>query len=164
MHSMLPGFAPRRRRIALLSFAILTAFVGCTRNRVLSVRDLEHLDPTYRGRVVTVQGCYRNGTETTVLLPCVDARPNEIFPVLFRSHLEDIRKYVPGYGTGSTEYERPSAEERRLEAELSALPNGIQAEVLLRGECAPLKAGRTTSEHHETEFVVHRVLRVAAHP
>lgn len=163
MHSMLLGLGPRRARSALLSVTVVAAFVGCNRSRVLSVRDLEHLHSTYRGRVLTVRGCYHNGVETTVLQPCVNAKPNEILPVLFRSQLEDIRKYVPGYAIGSTAYERPSAEELHLEAELSALPNGVQVEVLLRGECTWRQGRLEASEPHETEFVVHRVLRVVAH-
>jgi hypothetical protein len=159
----MPGLSPQRRRTVLLSLAMIAALAGCNQNRVFSVRDLTNIAPKYRGRVVTVQGCYRNGIETTVLQPCVNPKPNEIVPVQFRSLLENIRNYVPGYATGPSEYERPSAEERHLEAELSALPNGVQAEVVLRGEYTPVATEHTPSGHQEAEFVVHRVLRVAGH-
>ncbi len=147
-------------RIALMLALIelcLTS-VSCQRSRMLTVRDLGGVARAH-SQVVAVRGCYRNFRETSLMMPCEDPKPNEVFRVLFRSELENIRRYVPGFVSGQHSYERPSLSEKELERKLSTLPDGVLAEIVVRGELSS-STGQTNAEF-EPEFIVYRVLRFA---
>jgi hypothetical protein len=141
---------------------IVAGSVGCGDNRTISVRDLERAPAHYEGQVVSVDGCYHNGPEATLLQPCAEPKPDEVVWVVFRSQLENTAKSVPGYATGSTKYERPSAKEDALAQQLSNLPNGVFSEVRLRGEFQS-SSGRVfgTSPGYRHQLVVHRVVSVS---
>lgn len=142
--------------------SLFVTHTACSSAGTVSLRDLER-DPSSRAaRMVTVLGCYHNGPETTVLLPCTQPRPEEVVWVVSRSQLENTAKSVPGYAAGSMKLERPSAKEMELAQQLSQLPDGVVAEVLLRGEFRSSSNPEFgISPGYRYEFVVHRVLSVS---
>jgi hypothetical protein len=148
-----------------LAAGFVAGFVGCGDRQTVSVRDLERSPSNYGARVVTIRGCYHNGPETTLLQPCEEPTPDEVVWLVSRRQLENTAKAVPGYATGSATYERPSAKEDALAQQLSKLPNGVSAEVRLRGEfqasSSPIYG---TSPGYRYQLVVHRVLSIAPGP
>jgi hypothetical protein len=151
-----------RRLWLWLVAGIAAAAVGCGGIQTISLRELERTPSVYGGQVVTVAGCYHNGPETTLLQPCAEPKPDEVVWVISRSQMENTAKSVPGYATESAKYERPSAKEEARAQQLSKLPNGVFAEVRLRGEFQS-SSGPTygTSPGYRYQFVVHRVLSVS---
>lgn len=150
----------------LLWFAVglATASMGCSRTHGISLRDLER-DPAPTGRVVTVNGCYHNGRESTLLQPCVEPNQEEVAWVVSRHQLEEMAKSVPGYDAGIARFERPTAQEEELERQLARLPDGASAEVVVRGELRPSPTRSYGSQlSHRFEFILHRVLRVSPRP
>ena len=158
---MLTMRGPSRPWLWLVA-SVVAGSVGCGDHRTISVRDLERALAHYEGQVVSVDGCYHNGPETTLLQPCVEPKPEEVVWVVFRSQLERTAQSVPGYSTGSTKYERPSAKEDALAQQLSTLPNGVFTEVQLRGEFQS-SSGRVfgNAPGYRHQFIVHRVVSVS---
>ncbi len=145
-----------------LAVSLVAGLVGCGGTKPIPLRDLERAPSKYAGRIVTVQGCYHNGPETSLLQPCTDPQPGEVVWIVSRGQLESAGKAVPGYSAGAVKYERPSAREDQLAQQLARLPNGVFAEVHLRGEfrsSSDQEYGTAPGYRHE--FVVHRVLGVS---
>lgn len=145
-----------------LAAALFALSVGCRGTTSVTIRELERAPSNHTGRLVTVRGCYHNGVESTLLQPCSDPKPDEVVWVLSRHQLEDTAKAVPGYAVGALRPEHPSPREIRLAEQLSQLPNGAFAEVVMRGEFrASSRAEFGRSPGYRYEFVVHRVLSVS---
>ena len=144
-----------------LGFAPLAFCFACRGDLGVSIREVERDPSRYTGRVITIRGCYHNGAESALLQPCSDPILEEIVWVISRNQLENSEKAIPGYSAGSVPIEAASASERRLAEGLSRLPDGVLAEVELRGEFRT--SGRPdfgAGPGYRHEFVVHRVLKV----
>lgn len=151
-----------RRLWLWFAMCFVVGLMGCSGTKPILLRDLERTPSDYAGRIVTVQGCYHNGPETTLLQPCTDPRPDEVVWVVPRRQLEDAAKAVPGYSAGAVKYERPSAKEDQLAQQLAGLPNGAFAEVELRGEFrSSPRREYGIAPGYKHEFVLHRVLSVS---
>ena len=116
--------------VLLPGMVALTACEG----RGLSIQQLVRMNAEHHTHLLTVRGCYQNLREKSVFLACVDPKSTEVFRVLFRSQLENQRKYFTGFQTGPNAFEHPSLREQRLEAELSSLADGVLVDVVFRGE------------------------------
>lgn len=153
----------RQRTLSIWLVASLVAgCVACSDTKPIPLRDLESSPSRYAGRIVTVQGCYHNGPETSLLHPCTEPQRDEVAWVVSREQLENTAKAFAGYPAGAVPYERPSAREKQLDQQLVQLPNGAVVEVHFRGEfrsSANPEYGTPPGYRHE--FVVHRVLKVS---
>jgi hypothetical protein len=142
--------------------SLVAGCMACSGTKPIPLRDLERSPSRYAGRIVTVQGCYHNGPESSLLQPCKEPQRNEVVWIVSRGQLESTAKAVPGYSAGAVKYERPSAREEQLAQQLVLLPNGALAEVQLRGEFrSSTRPEYGTAPGYRHEFVVHRVLTVS---
>ena len=144
-----------------LAAGFVVASLGCGHNHGISLRDLER-SPANAGQVVRVNGCYHNGRESTLLQPCAEPKQDEVACVVSRRQLEEIAKSVSGYDAGIAPFERPSAHEEELDRQLAKLPDGVSAEVVLRGELrSSPRRDFGTPPGCRFEFILHRVLSVS---
>jgi hypothetical protein len=148
----------------LLWFAVslFAANLGCHNTATITVRDLVREPTNHIGKIITVRGCYHNGPESTLLQPCTEPILEEVVWVVSHGQLENSAKWVPGYSAGSIKPERPSLEEQKLALQLSEMPDGKFAEVVLRGEFrSSLSPEFGHPPGYRFEFIVHRVLSVS---
>jgi hypothetical protein len=151
-----------RQRLWFL-VGLFAALWGCHRTPEVTVTDLVKNASGHDGKMVTVRGCYHNERESVALESCTQPRLEETVQILPYSQIENTAKSVPGYHGNMMRLERPSAQEQRLASQLAEMPNGVSAEVLLRGEFRFFSVSEFGHPPtHKYQLVVHRVLRVSS--
>ncbi len=145
-----------------LPLLLLAFSPACHRDRGVNIRDVQRSPRSFTGRVITVQGCYLNLPEESLLMPCGDPKPQEVVMVTPRGDFDKAEMLKPGAAAGTVSAEFPTAEEEFLARELHRLPAGIAIQGIFRGEFRPAPGARLPrTAQAKYEFILHRVLQVA---